>query len=144
MNEMLLKICVTLGSRAFYREELNFSNRVLNFQRLNFKLNLLNKNSLKKQNILEALQTLKIFSVGISSHIISFCFVLFCFVFFLISRHFRTTQENQSRSIRTKKISCNQEKENVKKEKFLEPIEKSPCFVIITGDPISATIAPFL
>ena len=50
------------------------------------------KNSLKKSNIQEARQTLKIIGVAISSHIISFRFLP-------ISRHFWITQENQNQLI---------------------------------------------
>ena len=46
------------------------------------------KKSLKKSNIQEARQTLKIIGVAINSHITYFWFLL-------ISGHFRITQENQ-------------------------------------------------
>ena len=59
-----------------------------------FMLNILKKSHLKKSNILEAHQTLKILSVLILQ----------------ISRHFQTTQENQTRLIQRRKISCNWEK----------------------------------
>ena len=55
------------------------------------------KNSLKKLNILEGRQTLKILDVTISSHTTSFPFLL-------IFGYFRTTQENQNWSIRKEKI----------------------------------------
>ena len=48
-----------------------------------------------------------------------------------IFRHLWTTQENQNRLIRSRGISCNWG-ENFwlsQKERFLEPIEKSPCIV---------------
>ena len=95
------------------------------------------KKILKKSNILEAPQTLKIFGVAISSHVISFWFLL-------ISGNFQATQVNQSRFIWSWKVSCNWEKTVFwlsQKERFLEPIEKNSYFVIITGEPVSATIS---
>ena len=59
----------------------------LDFQMQNFMLNFLKKNNYEKSNILEALQTLKIFGVAISSNINSFRFLP-------ISGHFRTSQKN--------------------------------------------------
>ena len=56
------------------------------------------KNFIKKSNILEACQSLKILAVAIRNHIISFQFLL-------ISEHFRTTQENDNWSIRSKKLA---------------------------------------
>ena len=97
----------------------------------------LRKKILKKLNILEAPQTLKIFGVAISSHVISFWFLL-------ISGNFQATQVNQSRFIWSWKVSCNWEKTVFwlsQKERFLEPIEKNSYFVIITGEPVSATIS---
>ena len=59
------------------------------------------KNLLKKSNIPEARQTMKILGVAISNHIISFRFLP-------ISGQFQTTQENQNWLIRARRISCNQ------------------------------------
>ena len=60
---------------------------------LNFMVNLLNeKNSLKNSNIPEARQTLKILSVTIISHIISFRFLS-------IFENLRATQKSQNRLI---------------------------------------------
>ena len=58
------------------------------------------KKRIKKINILEARQTLKILSVAISSDIIYFRFLP-------ISGHLWTTQENQNWSIQSGRISCN-------------------------------------
>ena len=58
------------------------------------------KKSLRKSNVLETHQTLKILVVGSSSHIIYFRFLS-------ISGHLRTTQDNQNLYIRRRRISCN-------------------------------------
>ena len=62
--------------------------------------------------------------VTISSRVIYFRFLPF-------SRHLRTTKENQNWSIWSRRISCNWgEKFRLsQKERFLEPIEKSPYIV---------------
>ena len=64
------------------------------------------------------------FSVTISSHIISFRFLP-------ISGHLQITQEIQNWSIRSRRISCHWGKffRLCQKERFLEPIEKSPYIV---------------
>ena len=53
-----------------------------------------------KSNILEAHYSMKALVVAISSNIISFRFLP-------ISGHLRTIEENQSRSIRSRRSSCN-------------------------------------
>ena len=65
----------------------------------NLMMNLL-KSKIKKSNILQARQTMKTLGVVISSH-------LFSFRFLKISRHLRTTQENQNWSISSESINCN-------------------------------------
>ena len=94
------------------------------------------KKFIKKSNILEVRQILKIFDVVISNHVISSRFLP-------ISRHFRTTQKNQNRSIQSRKIGCNWEFffRLSQKKRFVEPIEKNPYIVIITGQPLSATMS---
>ena len=71
----------------------------LDFQMQNFMMSLL-KSKIKKSNILQARQTMKTLGVVFSSH-------LFSFRFLKISRHLRTTQENQNWSISRESISCN-------------------------------------
>ena len=60
----------------------------------------------------------------ITSHVIYFRFLLF-------SIRLRATQENQNRSIRSKRISSNRGENFLlsQMERFLEPIEKSPYIV---------------
>ena len=91
------------------------------------------KNSLKKSNILEPRQTTKILGVGSSSHIIKFKLLS-------ISGHFWTTQENQTWSIRSRKISSNLGKVflfDYLKRKDFRADQKNP---LITGQTVSATI----
>ena len=71
----------------------------LDFQMQNFMMSLL-KSKIKKSNILQARQIMKTLGVVISSH-------LFSFRFLKISRHLRTTQENQNWSISRESIGCN-------------------------------------
>ena len=86
---------------------------------------------MKKSNIPEARQTLKILGVTISSHIISFRFLP-------ISGHFWATQKNQNRLIWSRKINRNWGNffffRLSRKERFLEPIKKNPHIVVITGE----------
>ena len=91
------------------------------------------KNSLKKSNIPEAHQTLKILDLTISSHIISLQFLP-------ISGHFRATQKNQNRSIRSRKISCNWGKKFysvISKGKIFRA-DRKKSFAVIVGEPVSA------
>ena len=92
---------------------------------------------LKKSNILEARQTLKILGVVISSHIISFRLLP-------ISGHLRATQENQNWLIRNRKISCNRGKIFLIFSKFFTTDRKNPYFVLITGELVSLTTLIFL
>ena len=80
------------------------------------------KNLLTKSNFIEVwLPDPDFLGVTISSHVIHSRLLLF-------SRHLWTTQENQNWFIRSRRINCNWG-ENFwlsQKERFLEPIERSP------------------
>ena len=96
----------------------------LDSQTENFTLNLLRKKFINKIKYSRSPPDPDFVGVTISSHVIYF-------QFFPFSRHLWTTQENQDCSIRSRRVSCNWG-ENFRlsqKERFLEPIEKSPYIV---------------
>ena len=96
----------------------------LDSQTQSFILNLSRKKVINKIKCCRSPPDPDFLGVIISSHATYFRFLPF-------SRHLRTTQENQNWSIRSKRISCNwgQNIRLSQKERFLEPIKKSPYIV---------------
>ena len=87
-------------------------------------LNLLRKKFINKIKYSRSSLDPDFLGLTITSHVIYFRFLLF-------SIRFRATQENQNRSIQSKRISCNRGENFLlsQMERFLEPIEKSPYIV---------------
>ena len=76
---------------------------------------------------------MKILVVAISSHIISFQFLS-------VSGYFRATQEDQNRSIRSRRLAVTGEKisDYLKRKDFFS-LSKKTRISLITGEPVSAT-----
>ena len=96
----------------------------MDFQTQRFMLNLLRKKFINKIKYSRSSLDPDFLGLTITSHVIYFRFLLF-------SIRLRATQENQNRSIRSKRISCNRGENFLlsQMERFLEPIEKSPYIV---------------